>query len=150
MTTEIAYKPRHKITGKEKIKFSGIKNVSFLPYLLTAQQIAGRGSITDTTITLYEVPSGYTFFVTHLNLTVRNQNAGGITSERGEIYLNEQSFLFTYTDVIQWKVTTLTANFSIPYKLNSHEKIKLESSSAGGRSHGGYVGFLVKTSDLIF
>jgi len=147
MASYKVYKPSGKIFTGDKSS-TKIKDIPLSLYSINSKQIAGQGGAIDETATLYTTPSGYTFFVTHLNLEVIQRDSSGTSSAQGKIYLNGQTIIRLYSPWAQGSVVTNSISFSQPFILRSNETIKVYSAGTDEVAQAGYSGFLVKNSDI--
>jgi len=152
MTSQKVFKPIN-ADYKGGYESSSIKNVFGVPYSLSAQQIGAQASAVSATANIYQVPTGYTFFITSCYLQVINNNVVVGVRERAKLRFNGQLFLRLYsppciTIGVESGTAETSMSFPFPYVLYSGQLVTIESESGAGLAHGGIVGFLVRNADL--
>lgn len=127
---------------------SSISNVFNVPYSLTSEQVGAQAGATNTTALVYQVPAGYTLFITSCTLNVINNNAVVGVNERGRLYFQSQLIMRIYSGGIINNSVANSMSFPFPYILRSNENVYVQGESAGGLTQASIVGFLVRNADL--
>jgi len=68
---------------------------------------------------------------------------------RGKINLNGQTVMRLYSPFTESEFCAQNLTFAQPFILHSSETIQVISETANGLAQAGFVGFLVRNSDLI-
>ena len=94
--------------------------------------------------TLFEVPVNHTFFLTYVELSCDTTNTAPLAARGARIFINKIGRLITitYPNTASFESSTTNANFSMPIKINSGEKIILTTGDQT-ISAGSIIGFLI-------
>lgn len=131
-----------KSAGYSKNNDNKLEKIDFFTgSIINGQLIGGYSTSTNNTTIVYQVPYGYTLFITSLGCYGGNT---GVTNTLGYIYINNTNFSLLRVIMLASNIINQNFTYGFPIKVNSGEIIYNYTNSV--TFTGYFTGYLVPNS----